>query len=159
MNRSPPQIEGCNVIVSSRMLKFKINRRPLLFRHQSLYSDWDNFIAVRPKHEERGRHLDSLSTYPLWCYSTTKLFSLAFKTQQPEFSNSYFYIFSILITYCFILSIIITLVRNRSFPKPVNKPWFIYPHTVHVILTWGVKPNRHLFTCFGLCEKLNLHSK
>ena len=57
----------------------------------------------------------------------------------------YFYISSILIICCIILSWIITCITNPYFHTPVNKHWFIYyQYPVFSILTWGVKPGHHL---------------
>ena len=123
-----------------------------------LYSDWYDFMAVRRKHEKRGRPCKG---FQLISFAATHTpvssvrwpktnFSLWIsKLNSPIFKFSHFYIWFILITYCIILSGIITCARNPYFSTPVDKPWFVhYPYHVfsNGFLTWVVKPSRHLCT-------------
>ena len=111
---------------------------------------------------ERESPWKDLSMYLLYSHPTTYLtdsYQRLTPTSLFGFQNStafifklsHLYIFSILTTYCIILSRFIICLENHNFRTPVDKPWFVYyPDSVFpdVILTYGVKFGHH--QCSGL---------
>ena len=57
----------------------------MLLRYESLYSDSLHFLAVRRKHEERGRPCKSLSKYLLCSHPTTLSLTDSYQRLTPTF--------------------------------------------------------------------------
>ena len=115
---------NCNTIDHVEYSKFK-NKGDFVIRIRKVFIQNVNIsIAVNANRRERGRLCKGLSTY-LLCSHPIMSFFTNFSILVSKFSSLNFQIISflyvlILITYCIILSRIISCVTNSSFPSPVG---------------------------------------